>query len=65
MQKYIERMKVEAEELDSRIKKARAALAEPPYGIDAEGLRLLGLQISAMESYSVILHQRIKHEVSK
>lgn len=65
MQKYIEKMKREAAELDSRIKKATAAVENPPFGMDAEGLRLLKLQICAMESYFNILHQRIRHEETK
>ena len=65
MQKYIEKMKREAAELDSRIKKATAAVETPPFGMDAEGLRLLKLQICAMESYFNVLQQRIRHEESK
>ena len=58
-------MKREAAELDSRIKKATDAVENPPFGMDAEGLRLLKLQICAMESYFNILKQRIRYEENK
>ena len=65
MPKYIERMKTEKTELDGKISRARKTIETPPFGSDVEGLRLLGLQITAMEEYSRILGKRIEYEGGK
>lgn len=65
MPKYLERMITEKNELDGKIRRAREAIENPPYGSDAEGLRLLGLQITAMDEYSRILTKRIEYEGGK
>ena len=65
MQKYIEKMKAEAEELDGRISRAEKALKNPPFGSDTEGMNLLETQVGFMKQYSYVLHRRIEHEVKK
>ena len=65
MQKYIEKMKVELSELESRIKKCEKAIENPPFGADEKGLELLKKQVSAMRAYREILQERIDYEVSK
>lgn len=65
MQKYIEKMKAEAEELDGRILRAEKALKNPPFGSDTEGMNLLETQVGFMKQYSDVLHRRIEHEVKK
>lgn len=58
-------MQAEKSELENRLKKAKAALLNPPYGSDKEGLKLLNDQVMIMEHYSDILDQRIRHEEAK
>jgi len=58
-------MITEKDELCGKIKKARKAIEAPPYGSDAEGLRMLAEQVKAMESYRYWLEERIKHEEAK
>ena len=65
MQKYIEKMKTEAKELDDRIAKNEKAIKNPPFDSDKRGLDLLKQQVKEMKAYSVVLHQRIEYEVSK
>ena len=65
MQKYIEKMKIEKEELDSRIARAEKAIENPPYGSDSTGIDLLKKQVRAMRVYQEILQQRIEYEVGK
>ena len=65
MQKYIEKMKVELLELESRIKKCEKAIENPPFGADEKGLELLKKQVSAMRAYREILQERIDYDVSK
>lgn len=65
MQKYIERMKVEKEELDGRINKAEKAIKNPPFDSDAAGIDLLKKQVRVMRIYQEILQQRIDYEVGK
>ena len=65
MQKYIERMKIEKEELDGRINRAEKAIENPPYGSDNVGIDLLKKQVRAMRVYQEILQQRIEYEVGK
>lgn len=65
MQKYIERMKVELTELNSKIDRAEKAVENPPYGSDNNGIELLKKQVTAMRAYREILQERIDYEVSK
>ena len=65
MKEYINRMKVEKEELDNRINKAIKLLQNPPYDIDDFGLHLLSKQIDAMKVYKEVLEERIKYEGGK
>lgn len=65
MKEYINRMKVENEELGNRINKAIKLLQNPPYDIDDFGLHLLSKQIDAMKVYKEILEERIKYEGGK
>lgn len=65
MRQYIEKMKVELKELDSRIKKAEEAVQNEPYGMDSTGKDLLEQQIDAMKHYRAILSYRIDYEASK
>ena len=65
MQKYIEKMKIELEELSSRINRAEKAIENPPFNSDKNGIELLKKQVSAMRAYREILQERIDYEVSK
>ena len=65
MKQYIEKMKVENEELGNRINRAIKVLQNPPYDIDDFGLHLLSKQIDAMKVYKEILEERIKYEGGK
>lgn len=62
MQEYLKRMFSERNELLGRIKKAEKAVANPPFGSDAEGIRMLAEQIKAMKNYLFWLEERIEHE---
>lgn len=62
MKEFVKRMITEKDELCGKIKKARKAIENPPYGSDAEGLRMLAEQVKAMDSYRYWLEERIKHE---
>ena len=65
MQKYIEKMKTEAQELDARIKRAEKAIENPPFNAGAKGIELLKSQLQYMKGYSEVLHERIDYEVGK
>lgn len=65
MQKYIERMIVERDDLKGKISKAKKAIDNPPYGSDAEGLKLLSEQVTHMKDYLAVLEKRILNEKSK
>lgn len=65
MKEYISRMQAEKSELENRLKKAKAALLNPPYGADTEGQNLLNTQVGHMEHYLDILELRIQHEERK
>lgn len=65
MQKYIEKMKVELLELESRIKKCEKAIENPPFGADEKGLELIKVQVQAMKNYRECLKSRIEYEVTK
>ncbi len=65
MREYITRMLNEKNDLESKLKKAKAALLNPPYGSDEEGLNLLNTQVGYMEHYLDVLELRIQHEERK
>lgn len=65
MQKYIERMIVERDDLKGKIAKAKKAIENPPYGSDTEGLSLLSEQVTHMKNYLEVLEKRITHEEAK
>lgn len=65
MQKYIERMITERNELNGRINRAKKAVEVPPYGSDKKGILLLAEQIKAMQEYERILAERIEYEEKK
>lgn len=65
MQRYIERMYNERDDLKGKIEKAKKALENPPYGSDEEGLKLLALQLTHMEKYLNVLERRITYEEGK
>ena len=54
MQKFIEKMKTEAQELDARIKKAEKAIENPPYNAGAKSIELLKSQLKYMKGYSFV-----------
>lgn len=65
MQKYIERMITEKNDLSGKIKKAENAVLNPPYGSDKQGLLLLAEQLKIMKEYERILTERIEYERTK
>lgn len=65
MQKYVERMVREHEELTSRIKKAEDAIKSEPYGMTSRGKELLLRQIVVMKEYASVLRERIEYEETK
>lgn len=65
MQKYIEKMKTEAQELDARIKRVENAIENPPYNAGAKSIELLKSQLQYMKGYSEVLYERINYEVGK
>ena len=65
MQEYIKKMYTERDDLKGKILKNKKAIANPPYGSDAEGLKMLSEQVSYMEKYLDVLERRIEHEVGK
>lgn len=65
MQEFLKRMYIEKDDLEGKIKKAKKAIENPPFGSDTEGLRMLAEQVKAMESYLYWLNERITHESNK
>ena len=65
MQKYIERMITEKNDLRGKIKRAENVVLNPPYSSDKYGLLLLAEQVKAMKEYERILAERIKYERNK
>lgn len=65
MQKYIERMIIEKDDLSGKIRRAENAVQNPPYGSDKHGLSLLAKQIEIMKSYEQKLEERIEYERGK
>lgn len=60
MPDYIKRMLQEKEDLEGKIKRAKKAVENPPYGMDLEGKNLLETQIGYMEQYLDVLNLRIQ-----
>ena len=65
MQEYVKRMLVEKDNLVGKIKKAKKAIENPPFGSDEEGMNLLNTQVGFMEQYLDVLKRRIEHEEGK
>lgn len=65
MQKFVERMKTERADLMGKIKKAKVAIENPPFGADKESIDMLSNQVKAMEQYFYWLEERIKKETEK
>lgn len=65
MKQFIERMKVELEELQGKIKRAEQAIETPPFGVDKTSIDLLKAQIKYMQGYASFLEQRIEYEGHK
>ena len=65
MQRYVERMIQEQNELRGRISRLKKAVENPPFGVDEKGLELLKKQLEPMELYSKILQERIDYEGAK
>lgn len=62
MQDYLKRMYTERDDLSGKIKRAKKAVENPPYGSDVEGIRMLAEQVRAMENYLYWLNERIRYE---
>lgn len=62
MKQYVERMVREKEDLEGKIKKAKAALEKRPFDMTDIGFELLTKQVEAMKSYLNVLNQRIEYE---
>lgn len=65
MQQYLERMIKEKEDLEGKIKRAKKAIENPPYGMDKTQSALLVKQIKAMEEYLACLTERIEYDTHK
>jgi hypothetical protein len=65
MQAYIKKMITERDDLKGKVSRAKKVIENPPFDSDAEGLKLLSLQVSHMEKYLEVLEQRIKYEEVK
>jgi hypothetical protein len=60
MPEYVKRMLQEKEDLEGKIKRAKKAVENPPYGMDLEDKNYLETQIGYMEQYLDVLNQRIQ-----
>lgn len=60
MQEFVKRMITERDELNGKIKKAKKAVENPPYGTDQEDINLLETQVGYMEQYLDVLNRRIQ-----
>ena len=65
MKQYVERMHKEKEELERKIKKAKAVIEIVPFGMDKKQILLLAEQVKAMEQYLSVLNERIEYENAK
>jgi hypothetical protein len=62
MQKFVEKMIVERNDLKGKIRKNEKVIDNPPFGSDEEGLRMLSKQLEAMKEYLHWLDLRIEKE---
>ncbi len=65
MKQYVERMKIEREDLTGKIKRAKKVVENVPFGMDKTQVLLLAEQIKAMEVYLNCLDERMKYEEEK
>lgn len=65
MQKFVERMITERDDLKGKIKRANEAIANPPFGSDEEDMKMLSMQVQAMETYLFWLEKRIAKKGGK
>lgn len=65
MQQYLERMIREKQDLECKIKRAKKAIENPPYGMDKTQTTLLVKQVKAMEEYLACLTERIEYDTHK
>ena len=65
MQHYHEKMVTEKEDLEGKIKRAKKAIKNPPYGMDKTQTTLLVKQVKAMEEYLACLTERIEYDTHK
>lgn len=65
MQHYLERMVNEKEDLEGKIKRAKKAIENPPYGMDKTQTTLLVKQVKAMEECLACLTERIEYDTHK
>ena len=65
MQHYLERMVNEKEDLEGKIKRAKKAIENPPYGMDKTQSALLVKQVKAMEEHLACLTERIEYDTHK
>jgi len=65
MHNYLERMIKEKEDLEGKIKRAKKAIENPPYGMDKTQSALLVKQVKAMEEYLACLTERIEYDTHK
>ena len=60
MPDYLKRMLQEKEDLEGKIKKAKKAIENQPFGTDQEDMNLLETQVGYMEQYLDVLNRRIQ-----
>ena len=65
MQHYLERMVNEKEDLEGKIKRAKKAIENPPYGMDKTQTTLWVKQVKEMEEYLACLTERIEYDTHK
>lgn len=65
MRQYLERMLEEKKDLEGKIKKAKKAIENNPFGMDKHQVILLAEQVKAMEVYLGCLNERIKFDCEK
>lgn len=65
MQDYLKRMLIEKKDLDGKIKRAKKAVAQPPFGMNKTQIMMLAEQVKYMCSYRECLAERIDYEKEK
>jgi len=61
MQHYLEKMVTEKQDLEGKIKRAKNAIENSPFGMDKTQHALLVKQVKAMEVYLDCLTKRIEY----